>query len=355
MLAVTELSSIDDLARIRMTWRQLWEQSPDASFFQSWDWLRSYLRVFGEGQKLRTLVVSDGSTPIGIVPFVQQGVRTRLGVACVLRYPISDLGSACGPVGPQTGQALARAIRHALRGRNWSALELGHVDESGADGGRTRTALTECKLRVLETERIDRPVVELDESWDWCLAERSVHFRAQLENAERELSQYGPVSFFRWRPEGDLTGQTCRRWDLFEIFEQIRAANEEPTKQTVAELALLKDAHPAAVDAGAVEICLLSISGRTIACSYGYHRGGTVDQIYVDSVPQMDSALPVLLARMIRDSFMRQDRRMQFRSPAGHILDWCNATASTVMLGHFDRLSPQAQLLKKQLMKRQPA
>ena len=175
-----------------------------------------------------------------------------------------------------------------------------------------------------------------------------------MENAERDLSQYGPISFFRWRPEGDLTGQTSRRWDLFEIFEQIRAAGNEPTKKTEAELALLKDAHPAAVDAGAVEICLLSISGRTIACSYGYHRSGNVEQIFVGGVPQVDSALPVLLARMIRDSFTRQDRRMQFCGPADHTLDWCNRTVSTVMLSHFDRLSPQAQLLKKQRMKQQP-
>jgi CelD/BcsL family acetyltransferase involved in cellulose biosynthesis len=230
MLAVTELSSIDDLARIRMTWRRLWEQSPDASFFQSWDWLRSYLRIFGEGQKLRALVVSDGATPIGIVPLVQQRVRTRLGVAGVLRYPASDSGSTCGPIGLQTGQALARAIRHAIRGRDCNSLELGRVDESGVDGGRTRTALLECKLNVRETARLEQPVVLLDESWDWCLAERSAAFRDHLENVERDLSQYGPISFFRWRPEGDLTGQTSRRWDLFEIFEQIRAANEEPTK-----------------------------------------------------------------------------------------------------------------------------
>ncbi|MDA0590977.1 MAG: GNAT family N-acetyltransferase [Planctomycetota bacterium] len=354
MLAVTELSSIDDLARIRMTWRRLWEQSLDASFFQSWDWLRSYLRIFGEGQKLRALVISDGATPVGIVPLLQQSVRTRLGVAGVLRYPAFAPGSTCGPIGVQTGQALARAIRHALRGRDCKAMELGRVDESGVDGGRTRTAMTDCRLNVQETERLEQPVVLLDESWDWCLAERNVDFRAQLESAERDLSQYGPISFFRWRPEGDLTGQTNRRWDLFEIFEQIRAANDEPTRQREAEMALLKDVHPAAVDAGAVEICLLSIAGRTIACSYGYHRRGTVDQLYVASVPQMDSAFPVLLARMIRDSFTRQDRRMLFQRPTDHVLDWCNGTVSTVMLGHFDRLSPQAQLLRKQLTKQQP-
>lgn len=349
MPAVTELSSVDDLARIRLTWKTLWEQRRDASFFQSWDWLRSYLRTCGDGQKLRTLIVTEGTTPIGIVPLVHQNVRTRLGVAGVLRYPLADWGTSYGPLGTETGEALATAIKHALRRRDWTALELGHVDEFGADSGRTRSALTRSRLRVRETAHLDRPAVQLDESWDWFLEEHTGHFRAELENAELDLSQYGPISFYRWRPAGDLVGQTNRRWDLFEIFEQIRAATEEPTKQTVAEMALLKDVHPAAVDAGAVEICLLSISGRTIACSYGYHRGGSVEQIFIGGVPQMPSAVPVLLGRMIRDSFMRNDRRMLFRKPDDLIRDWCNGSVPTVTLSHFDRLSPQAQLLKKQL------
>ena len=45
MRAVTELSSIDDLSRIRVTWKRLWDQCPEASFFQSWDWLSAQAAV----------------------------------------------------------------------------------------------------------------------------------------------------------------------------------------------------------------------------------------------------------------------------------------------------------------------
>ena len=348
MAAVTELSSVDDLARIRQTWNTLWVQTSDASYFQSWDWMRSCLRIANSDQTLRVLVVTECSTPIGIVPFVQQNVRTRMGVAKLLRYPTQMGGATFGPIGLKTGASLSAAIKHALNGRDWNALELASIDEM-ADAGRTRTALTGCKLRPDETARFEHPTIELDESWDWFLEERTVDFRARLEAAERELSQYGPISFFRWRPAGDMCGETNRRWDLFEIFEQIRATTEEPTKQTELEMAILKDAHPAAVDAGAVEISLLSIGGNSIACSYGYHRGGTVEQVLLAGLPQVETAQSVLLGRIIRDSFMRNDRRMVFRNPNDSIRSWCNGVLSTVTLSHFDRLSPQARLLKKQL------
>lgn len=349
MASVTELSSVDDLARIRQTWKSLWEQNRNASFFQSWDWLRSWLRTNGNEQKLRVLIVSQGTTPIGIVPLVRQRTRTRLGVAGVLRYPPGDGGWQTGPIGPRTGEAITAAIQYALREKDWNALELGCVDGTGADAARTRTALRSCRLQTQETSQTELPVVELDESWDWFLEERSTEFHDRLENAERELSQYGPISFYRWRPAGDLVGETNRRWDLFEIFEQLRSATEKSTARTEIEMAVLKDAHPSAVDAGAVEICLLSIAGRSLACSYNYHRNGTVEPVFFGGLPQIESAALVLLGRMVRDSFMRDDLRVVFRKPDDRVRSWCNGTVLTVTLCHFDRLSPQARLLKKQL------
>ncbi|MGZ0171703.1 MAG: hypothetical protein ACKVHE_19340 [Planctomycetales bacterium] len=42
MIAVSEINTFEELANLRVTWRELWEKTPNASFVQSWDWLRSY-------------------------------------------------------------------------------------------------------------------------------------------------------------------------------------------------------------------------------------------------------------------------------------------------------------------------
>ena len=349
MRAVTELSSIDDLSRVRVTWNRLWDQCPEASFFQSWDWLRSYLRVCDDDYRLRTLIVSEGATPIGIVPLIQQKIRTRLGAAGVLRYPLDNHGIFFGPIAQHPGAVLASALRHTLQRRDWNTLELGYIDESGYDRGQCRTVLTDSRLQIRATATVEHPIVQLDDSWGRYLEKRNGHFDTLMTTAERELGQYGMVSFFRWRPDGNLVGQTDRRWDLFEVFSRIRDAALKPTRRSAEEMALLKDVHPAAVDAGAVEICLLSICGRTLACSYGYHRAGRIQQLFIGCLPEVKSAVPVLLDRMIRDSFMRNDCRILFRNPNEAIRDWCNETVTAVTLSHYERFSPQAHLVQRQL------
>jgi CelD/BcsL family acetyltransferase involved in cellulose biosynthesis len=73
MIAVSEINTFEELANLRVTWRELWEKTPNASFVQSWDWLRSYWRVYGDKQELRTLLVTLRTKPIGIVPLVTRG------------------------------------------------------------------------------------------------------------------------------------------------------------------------------------------------------------------------------------------------------------------------------------------
>ncbi len=70
MLSVAEFRSLDELANVRLTWKSLWEQTPDANYFQSYDWLRSFWRFYGEGLKLKVLLVSMAAKPIGLVPLV---------------------------------------------------------------------------------------------------------------------------------------------------------------------------------------------------------------------------------------------------------------------------------------------
>ena len=87
MIAVSEINTFEELANLRVTWRELWEKTPNASFVQSWDWLRSYWRTYGDKQELRTLLVTLRTKPIGIVPLVTRQIETALGATPVLTWP----------------------------------------------------------------------------------------------------------------------------------------------------------------------------------------------------------------------------------------------------------------------------
>jgi CelD/BcsL family acetyltransferase involved in cellulose biosynthesis len=349
MIAVTEVNSFDELASLRVTWKQLWQETGDASFVQSWEWLRSYWRLFGDDLKLRALVVTLAAKPIGIVPFALRPVKTKLGMANVLTWPQDDWGVCHGQIGRNPAAALAAAMRHIIQTRDWDAIELSGIDRSRVDRGRTRSAMQTCGIQPSVTDTLEYPVVQIEGSWDWYLEERGLEPRVQLTRAQQELDQHGPVSFHRWRPVGGRNGETERRWDLFQTFADIKRATACGTHQAEIELALLKDVHPVAVDAGAVDIATLTVNGRAVACCYSYISHETVEVAFVGAHdPAGESATTVLIGNMIRDSFMRDDQRIIFRRDDGPALSaWTSNSLATVTLSHIPRLSARGQLLKR--------
>lgn len=349
MIGVVELNSFDDLARIRETWRELWEVTPGATFFQSWDWLRSYWRLNSDGQQLKVLLFTLRTRPIGIVPLVVRPLKTPLGQTRALTWPLKNHGAFYGAIGPNPAATLTAAFRHLASARkNWSVIDLPHLDEFGADNGRTRNAMRNARLKSRQTNMELFPSVDLGESWDCYLDELPLKNRSQYIQAEQVARQYGKLSFHRWRPEGCEIGETQRRHDLFGQFRDLKSQSAKQGAGSERELALLEDVHPAAVDAGVVDLCTLCVGGVPAASSYGYATNGTLELLFVEAPGNNGDLMhAVLLSHLIRDSFMRHDERIVFQprnAPAAKL--WANSAAAAVTLSWFSKLSPKAQALK---------
>jgi len=349
MIGVVELNSFDDLARIRETWRELWEATPGATFFQSWDWLRSYWRLNSDGQQLKVLLFTLRARPIGIVPLVVRPLPSPLGKIPALTWPLQDYGAFYGAIGPNPAATLTAAFRYlASARRDWAVIDLPHIDEFGADNGRTRNALRNARLKSRQTNMVLFPTVDLGDSWDCYLDELPLTNRSQYIQAEQLASQYGKLSFHRWRPEGSESGETERRHDLFGQFRDLKQQSTSQNANADRELRLIEDVHPAAVDAGVVDLCTLCVGGVPAASSYGYATNGTLELLFVEAPGNNGDLMhAVLLSHLIRDSFMRNDRRILFQprnAPAAKL--WANSAAAAVTLSWFSKLSPKAQALK---------
>ncbi|MDA0284238.1 MAG: GNAT family N-acetyltransferase [Planctomycetota bacterium] len=350
MIAVTELTTFDELANLRVTWRELWEKTPNASFVQSWDWMRSYWRAYGDNQELRTLLVTLRTRPIGIVPLVTRQVSTALGNASVLTWPTNSFVPFYGAIGPNPAATLSTAFSHVSKTRrHWNALELPQIDEFGHDNFRTKNALRNARLKPCRNGAVQHPVVEMLDNWDNYMGQRNLSSRMEFVQAEKHVSHFGPVSFHRWRPEGGKVGETDRRWDLFRVFEAIHRDTNSRLRRPDRELALMKDAHPAAVDAGAVEFCTLTVSGRPAACAYNYRKDGRLENVFLGVREEYGEAtLTCLLGYMLRDSFMRDDTSIAFHPrDERRVTTWGNSSITSIAYGHYAKLSPAAQLLRR--------
>ncbi len=217
MYSVTEINRFEDLVGYRSAWDSLWAQTRGASFFQSFEWFDTYWRHFGEGQRMRILVVCDEGAPIGILPLILRKEHTGIGRVRVLTYPPDDWATFFGPIGPSATATLLAGMRHVRQtARDWDLLDLRWVDEAGCDHGRTPQAMTLAGFTPQGETWGHAPLVEIHESWDAYWAGRTKKWRHNVNRLQRRLEELGRVRYVRHRPRGHAQGDDDPRWDLYD-------------------------------------------------------------------------------------------------------------------------------------------
>jgi CelD/BcsL family acetyltransferase involved in cellulose biosynthesis len=320
MAHVVEINDLESLAGYRLLWNSFLQHTPGASFFHTLDWLETYWRHFGAGQRLRVLVAYAAGEPLGILPLVVRKEPLRLGGVRVLTYPLHDWGSFYGPIGPNPTATLLAGLSHLRRTpADWDLLDLRWVD-AAHDRGRTARALDIKGISATTAVWAQSAQIEIAGTWDQYLAGRKRKFRENIRAAERRLAERGRVEYLRWRPQGAARGDADPRWDLYDACEQLAARSWQGDSTTGTTLShdpvrpFLRDAHQAAARAGAAEVNLLLVDDAPVAYAYGYQYDGRVFGLRTgyDAERVHQGAGTVLFARKICDSFERGDRLLDF-------------------------------------------
>jgi CelD/BcsL family acetyltransferase involved in cellulose biosynthesis len=355
VVQVLEINCLEELASYRLVWHKLLGQTRRASFFQSLDWLEPYLRHYGAEQKLRILIVSGSEGHLGILPLVVQRQQTKVGQVRVLTYPLDEWGTFYGPIGPYPAATLLAGLSHLERGgRDWDLLELRWVNRDAVDFGRTAHALQALEMSAAQRSAAAVAMVEMDGDWQAYWNTRDTRFRKNIDRSRRKLAERGRVEYVRYRPAGIARGDADPRWDLYNTCEQLAAASWQGSSQTGNTLShasvcdYLRDAHVAAVDAGAADINLLYVDGRPAAFAYCYHFQGQVSGLRMgyDSSAAHEGAGSALTAHMLEDSFRRGDRL--FDLGAGYLdikRHWLTALETPYTYTHFAPVA-KAQALR---------
>lgn len=316
MADILEISSIEALAEYRFAWESLLSETPGVSFFHSLDWLATYWEHFGQGKRLRVLMVLGDGRLRGIVPLVIRRERTRLGWLRVLGYPLDDWSSFYGPIGPATSETLAEALAWIAEGpADWDLLELRGIEEGSPADAATAEAFKAAACSALRTVWNRTAMIDFTGDWESYLASRPAKWRSNVRRLERRLQWHGKVEHIRYRPAGEAAGDSDPRWDLYDACEAVARQSWQADSTTGTTLchesvrAFLRDTHRAACRRGEVDLNLLCLDGTPIAFAYNYSRDGRLYGLRAgyDAALARLGAGTVLQAMMLHDSFRRKD------------------------------------------------
>jgi len=354
MTYVEEINRIEDLAAYRPLWHRLLAETEGASFFHTLEWLEIYWKHFGADQKLRTLIVHAGQRPIGILPLVVRREATKVGRLRILTYPLHDWGSFYGPLGADPAATLAAALEHCRHGRrDWDIVELRWLDQPAC--GPTALAMRGAGFCPQRSTWNRTAVVEFTGTFDDYMASRTRKWRSNYRRSERCLAKLGSVGYVRYRPGGELRGETDPRWDLYNACEAIarrswQGASTDGTTLTHASVRpFFREAHAAAAKAGMVDVNLLYLAGRPAAFAYNYHHDGRLYGVRAgyDAAVSREGAGGVLLVRAIRNSFQRGDNL--FDLGVGSLEGKRHLATRMVPIfrcSHYPLAVPRAQLIR---------
>ena len=130
MLEVTEISAPAEMDLLRVEWDDLLARSRDASVFQTWEWISTCRRHYGNGKRMVLITVRDGGRLIGLAPleltsmyglplkrlqFIGTGVSDYLDF--VLDADTEEL-------------ALSAIFRRLSEYRRWDLLDLQNIPEN---------------------------------------------------------------------------------------------------------------------------------------------------------------------------------------------------------------------------------
>ena len=271
MLTVTEHFDLSSLDRLRDLWRDLWWKTPNASFLQSFEAFDGLWTRAAKAERPRVFVVSVSGRPIGLAPWIEKSVGSRLG-----RLQVLTDGSRSGPSARPAGNESAVNDRGGHAARR-SRLPLG---PDRADG-TSRSAAAKTRDEVGASIRPSRWARSRSRaSWS-SAAETGFAICARCRRNLREnykirndvLEASGRLECLRYRPEGTALHDDDPRWDLFGEIAQA----ELELGGEFERLDLLHDLHKTAASIAGIDLNLLRIEGKLVAWSYNYRCDGRIE------------------------------------------------------------------------------
>jgi CelD/BcsL family acetyltransferase involved in cellulose biosynthesis len=258
-LATELITTAADLAALAPAWDALWRRSPEATPFQSPQWLLPWLTHFGAGGELATVATRDGEALTSIAPlYVLREDDESLGL--LLGTGISDYLDMLGD-----GAAALDALQ-TIDCQLWDLQQL-----------RPSSTLLTATLPGGLAENVEDqepcPILRIEGASEELESLLSTHARKKLRYYRRSLERLGDVCVEE-ATEDNLDA-------LLETLYALHAARwrRRNLPGVLADAATQQFHHEVArnfLRAGALRMYATRVEGRVVAIFYGFAHGATV-------------------------------------------------------------------------------
>ena len=192
---------IDGLNSLKQVWDTIVNDDPNSSPFLSWEWLQSWIQVYGHKRELVTLVCREDNKIVGIVPFSWKkhvsvlglrklwmvGFQSGIGTNGLTEEPMMALNHR-----PETRERVWSAVHHQLK----QMLETGPWDSiayrkfgQGIEG----CTLLESKGKSVVVQQYLRgcEYIQLPKTWDEYLKTISKSMRENIPYYRKKFMKEG--------------------------------------------------------------------------------------------------------------------------------------------------------------------
>lgn len=181
---------------LRMHWQRLLAATPQATPWQSYEFLHEWWLAMSGERRLCLFVVMSGAEPCLILP-LQISCSTMLGLRLRLLEPIGmpdDINRPRLGIGPPNAAALHCALESIWAQRaHWDAIRLDEHVSDDPELQALREFAGEHGLRYRQIALHPCPYLDLRRSWPEFLGSRGDRLRKNLRASRRKLEAQGAV------------------------------------------------------------------------------------------------------------------------------------------------------------------
>ena len=318
-LTISVHENLESLEPLRPEWSALLSEYPYSTTFSTYEWLASWWRAFGGGDKLLVLAFREAApsaTLVGLAPLtvtMHKSFPFRLRMLRLMGDGSHDSDNLDLPVKPGFEERFAESLLHFLESKRhaWDFAELNTMPPQSPGAKALQQALARRNWEVVENQR-PASAIPLPGTWEEYLSSLSAKERGKIGLRTRRLEKRYEVRIQKCVAEGELNLFLGALYELHGKHWQRRGLpgtlHLPARRQFYRELAglLLKRSR--------LELWALGLKEQIVAAQFGLRHGSTVFSLQEGFDPDYagDSVGYVLRSQVLKQLISDGVRRYDF-------------------------------------------